>query len=66
MNEKLSNMIRGGILAMQVDNKTKQNLFEYLDALEEDCRFLSCLRQAGVDNWGGYEDAQELYAEGDE
>jgi len=59
------NMIRGGILAMQVDNDTKTKLFNYLDNLVEDSNFLNCLRQAGVDNWNGYEDAQELFEEQD-
>lgn len=59
------NMIRGAILAMQVDNDTKTKLFNYLDNLVEDSNFLNCLRQAGVDNWGGYEYAQELLEEQD-
>ena len=29
------NMIRGAILAMQVDNKTKTKLFDYLNDLEQ-------------------------------
>lgn len=29
------NMIRGAILAMQVDNNTKTKLFDYLNSLEE-------------------------------
>lgn len=29
------NMIRGAILAMQVDNKTKTKLFKYLGSLED-------------------------------
>ena len=29
------NMIRGAILAMQVDNNTKTKLFNYLNSLEE-------------------------------
>ena len=58
-----NNMIRGAILAMQVDNNTKTKLFNYLDQLEEDSNFLNCLRQAGVDNWDGYEYAQELLDE---
>ena len=59
------NMIRGAILAMQVDNETKIKLFDYLDNLVEDSNFLNCLRQAGVDNWDGYEYAQELLEEQD-
>ena len=57
------NMIRGAILAMRVDNETKTKLFNYLDSLVEDSNFLNCLKQAGVDNWEGYEYAQELYEE---
>ena len=30
-----SAMIRGAILAMQVENKVKTELFEYLDEIEE-------------------------------
>lgn len=30
-----ANMIRGAILAMQVDNNTKSKLFDYLNNLEE-------------------------------
>jgi len=58
-----SNMIRGAILAMQVENDIKTKLFNYLDQLEEDSNFLNCLRQVGVDNWSGYEDAQDLLEE---
>lgn len=35
----------------------------YLMELEADALFLSCLIVCGVNNWGGYSDAQEL-AEG--
>lgn len=34
----------------------------YLTNLIEDSDFLNCLREAGVDNWGGYEIAQEMYS----
>lgn len=37
------------------------------DQLLDDSFFLNCLRNAGVDNWDGYEYAQEEYeAEGEE
>ena len=29
--------------------------------LIKDSEFLSCLRACGVDNWGGYCDAQEMF-----
>ena len=31
--------------------------------LRDDQNFLNCLRGAGVDNWSGYEDAQEACEE---
>lgn len=58
-----SAMIRGAILSMQVDNKIKSELFNYLDKLEVDSNWLCCLNNAGVDNWEGYEYAQELLEE---
>ena len=41
------------------------SMAEYND-LVQDSEFLSCLRNAGVDNWGGYSDAQEAMNEGNE
>ena len=32
-----------------------------LAELREDSKFLDCLRAAGVDNWDGYDYAQEIY-----
>lgn len=60
-----SAMIRGAILAMQIDNNTKTQLFNYLDELEERERWLCALEAAGVDNWSGYEYAQEVIEEWD-
>lgn len=47
-----------------------QNLRESIEAmetlnkdLEKDVAFLDCLNAAGVDNWSGYEQAQEMYDE---
>jgi len=34
---------------------------ELYKELVEDVRFLRCLEHAGVDNWDGYEFAQEEY-----
>lgn len=36
---------------------------ENYDALCEDSDFLEALRSAGVDNWEGYEIAQEIFQE---
>ena len=36
---------------------------ERLEELEADERFLSALRAAGVDNWGGYSDAYDIMRE---
>ena len=33
----------------------------YLIDLTDDSNFLDCLRAAGVDNWDGYENAQEMF-----
>lgn len=39
------------------------NKIEYEELLEQ-IRFLNCLEAAGVDNWDGYDYAQEIYEEG--
>jgi hypothetical protein len=44
---------------VEIVTLTKQ---EY-DNLMDEINFLNCLRQAGVDNWEGYSDACEMYAE---
>lgn len=41
----------------------KQDLLagaDRIEELEEDTKFIEALRAAGVDNWEGYSDAQEL------
>jgi hypothetical protein len=38
------------------------SLDEYVKLLE-DSKFLTCLLGAGVDNWEGYDDAQEMLSE---
>lgn len=35
------------------------------DKMSEDSRFLCALRNAGVDNWDGYEEAQDMIKEWD-
>lgn len=37
-----------------------EDMKKYIDGLEEDSAFLSCLEGAGVDNWDGYSYAQEM------
>lgn len=56
-----SSLIRGAILAMDVDNDTKARLFNYLDKLEDRDLFLCALQNSGVDNWEWYGEAQDLY-----
>lgn len=46
--------VEGGVVTMSVADYEK---------LEEDSMFLNCLRGAGVDNWDGYEVAQEAFQE---
>lgn len=60
-NGSNSSLIRGAILAMDVDSNTKTKLFNYLDELEDRDLFLCALQNSGVDNWEWYEEAQELY-----
>jgi hypothetical protein len=36
---------------------------DYYDDIEERLRFLDCLEACGVDNWGGYDDAREMFEE---
>ena len=33
------------------------------DKLQADSAFLACLEACGVDNWQGYEEAQEMFEE---
>lgn len=33
----------------------------HLQSLLDDSDFLDCLKSAGVDNWDGYENAQEMF-----
>lgn len=37
-----------------------KELYESLMKDQDDVRFLHALRAAGVDNWSGYEDAQDI------
>lgn len=60
-NGSNSSLIRGAILAMDVDNDTKTKLFNYLDELENRDLFLTALENSGVDNWEWYGEAQDLY-----
>ena len=62
-NNSNSSLIRGAILAMDVDNDTKTKLFNYLDELEDRDLFLTALENSGVDNWEWYGEAQDLYEE---
>lgn len=38
---------------------------EYLKSLQDSARWLQALEDAGVDNWDGFEYAQELYGQGE-
>ncbi len=45
------------------DNEIQEILIKYLEEMDNDSIFLSALQNAGVDNWEGYEYAQELLEE---
>lgn len=42
------------------DNGMALEFLEELKSADEDLEFLECLRSAGVDNWDGYSEAQEM------
>lgn len=42
-------------------DENSNNAIKYLELLEDRCQWLRCLESAGVDNWEGYEFAQEAY-----
>lgn len=46
--------------AVLADN---EEVLEHYRDLEDDSLFLECLNEAGVDNWGGFDYAQELFGE---
>lgn len=48
-----------------MSEKTITITIEEYDELLEDSRFLCALQGAGVDNWNGYENAQEMIEEWD-
>ena len=47
---------------MNMDEKVTISKAEY-ERLINASEFLSCLEACGVDNWGGYSDAWEMYNE---
>lgn len=49
---------------MNVEEKVILDPEDYEEMLEE-LRFLRCLEAAGVDNWDGYDYAQEMFQEGE-
>lgn len=54
-----------GLNKMSKSQKMVTITEEEYDQLFEDSRFLEALRAAGVDNWNGYEVAQEMIEEWD-
>jgi len=44
-----------------MDEETITILKDEYDELMAERKFLRCLNDAGVDNWEGYEHAQEMY-----
>ena len=45
-----------------ITDAQRVTLLNLVRSLEDDRIWLGCLESAGVDNWGGFEYAQELYA----
>lgn len=48
--------------ADEIINKIAITLTEYVELMDRSIK-LSCLEACGVDNWDGYEEAMEMYAE---
>jgi hypothetical protein len=46
---------------MTVENETIEISKTLYDALLDDQKFLQALKEAGVNNWGGYDYALEVY-----
>lgn len=42
------------------DNSMAEEFCAELEKVQEDSEFLECLKSAGVDNWDGYSEAQEM------
>ena len=42
------------------DNSMVEEFRAELEKVQEDSEFLECLKAAGVDNWDGYSEAQEM------
>ena len=42
------------------DNSMAEEFRAELEKVQEDSEFLECLTAAGVDNWDGYSEAQEM------
>lgn len=42
------------------DNSMAEEFRAELEKVQEDSEFLECLKAAGVDNWDGYSEAQEM------
>lgn len=42
------------------ENSMAEEFRAELEKVQEDAEFLNCLKSCGVDNWGGYSDAQEM------
>lgn len=48
------------------DNSMAEEFRTELEKVQEDSEFLECLKSAGVDNWDGYSEAQEMMWQEDE
>ena len=55
--EEIKQLINNNV----ADTSHRNSLLECVDKLVDDQSFLHCLESAGVDNWDGYECAQEMF-----
>jgi len=48
-------------MAIVIEGDVVTMSLEEYEQLESDSRFLNCLEMQGVDNWDGYEFAQDMF-----
>jgi len=59
----MANMIGVDVLKFEALEEEVKQLTRQINGMEADVSFLNCLRNAGVDNWEGYDFAIEAFNE---
>jgi len=53
----------GSVLESPLLANDLRKIAKYIEAVGQQLLWLACLEEAGVDNWGGYDYARQLYKE---